>query len=234
MFAGLESIRENPARRWTAMLSFTVQAVIAAVALVIPLVRPQGLPEAFVRRPIFVPVSSGYAPAQPAHAAGPSSGAVHLTPLIVSTNRTFSFHPAQNQNIGTEVPQAPNLSFGTPGVADGVPNSISTILARPVPRPLTVVRAPRMSVMMQGNLVRRIEPVYPAIAKLAGVQGTVVIKAVISRTGLIEQEQVISGPALLAQAALDAVRQWKYRPYYLNSEAIEVETQITVNFVLNR
>lgn len=234
MFAGLEPIRENPARRWTAMLSFTLQAAIVTIALVIPLLRPEGLPEAFVRRPIFVPVSSGFAHAQPGHSAGQSSGSVHLTPLIVSTNRTFSFQTVHNQNIGTEVPQAPNLPFGTPGVADGVPNSISTILARPVPRPLPVARPPRMSVMMQGNLVRRIEPVYPAIAKLAGVQGTVVIKAVISRTGVIEQEQVISGPALLAQAALDAVRQWKYRPYYLNSQAIEVETQITVNFVLNR
>ncbi len=136
--------------------------------------------------------------------------------------------------MGTEEPQAPSLSFGTPGVADGVPNSISTMLARPVAHPMPAARPPRMSVMMQGNLVRRVEPQYPAIAKLAGVQGTVVIKAVISRTGVIEQEQIISGPALLAQAALDAVREWKYRPYFLNSEAIEVETQITVNFVLNR
>jgi protein TonB len=88
--------------------------------------------------------------------------------------------------------------------------------------------------MMQGNLVRRVEPQYPAMAKLAGIEGTVVIKAVISRKGVIEQEQVVSGPALLAPAALDAVRQWKYRPYFLNDEAIEVETQIRVNFVLNR
>ena len=63
---------------------------------------------------------------------------------------------------------------------------------------------------------------------------TVVIKAIISRDGAIEREELLSGSPLLANAALDAVRRWKYRPYYLNGEPVEVETQITVNFVLNR
>jgi protein TonB len=62
----------------------------------------------------------------------------------------------------------------------------------------------------------------------------VVIKAFISRAGAIERTELLSGPPLLARAALDAVRQWKYRPYYLNGEPVEVETQVTVNFVLNR
>jgi protein TonB len=92
----------------------------------------------------------------------------------------------------------------------------------------------RVSAMMQGNLIKRVEPEYPAIAKTAGIQGSVVIKAIISREGRIERTEVLSGHPLLTQAALAAVRQWKYRPYYLNREAVEVETQITVNFVLNR
>jgi periplasmic protein TonB len=91
-----------------------------------------------------------------------------------------------------------------------------------------------MSVVMEGNLVRRVEPIYPVIAKQAGIEGTVVIKAIISRTGAIEQEQIVSGHPLLARAALDAVHQWKYRPYFLNGEPVEVETQVTVRFVLNR
>jgi protein TonB len=88
--------------------------------------------------------------------------------------------------------------------------------------------------MMQGNLIKRVEPQYPIIAKTAGIQGSVVIKAIISRDGHIERMELLSGHPLLAHAALDAVRQWKYRPYYLNNEPVEVETQITVNFVLNR
>lgn len=88
--------------------------------------------------------------------------------------------------------------------------------------------------MMEGNLVRRVDPPYPVIAKAAGVQGAVVIKAIISRDGTIEHVELLSGPGLLTSAAMQAVRQWKYRPYYLNGEPVEVETQITVNFVLSR
>ena len=88
--------------------------------------------------------------------------------------------------------------------------------------------------MMQGNLIKRVEPSYPILAKQAGIQGIVLIKAVINREGSIERADVVSGHPLLAHAALEAVRQWKYRPYYLNNEPVEVETQITVKFVLNR
>jgi protein TonB len=72
------------------------------------------------------------------------------------------------------------------------------------------------------------------IAQQVGIQGAVVIRALISRTGNIERAQVESGQPLLTAAALAAVREWKYRPYYLNGEPVEVETEITVNFILRR
>jgi protein TonB len=75
---------------------------------------------------------------------------------------------------------------------------------------------------------------YPKPAALAGVQGEVKLHAIISRNGKIMSLSVISGPPLLVQAALDAVSQWRYRPYYLNGEAVEVETFITVNFRKDR
>jgi len=87
---------------------------------------------------------------------------------------------------------------------------------------------------MEGNLVRRVEPQYPMIAKQLHIQGVVILKAVISREGRIEQAETVQGQDLLSRAALEAVRQWKYRPYYLNGEPVDVETQITVNFVLDR
>ena len=71
------------------------------------------------------------------------------------------------------------------------------------------------------------------IAKQLHIQGVVILKAVISREGRIEQAEAVQGQDLLSRAALEAVRQWKYRPYYLNGEPIEMETQITVNFVLD-
>ena len=87
--------------------------------------------------------------------------------------------------------------------------------------------------MMEGNLIYRIQPEYPALARQVRVQGTVVLRAVISREGTIENLQVLSGHPLLVKAAMEAVRQWRYRPYVLNGEPVEVETQVTVNFILS-
>ena len=87
--------------------------------------------------------------------------------------------------------------------------------------------------MMEGNLVLRVQPDYPAIARQARVQGQVVLRAVISREGTIENLQVLSGPPMLVRAAVNAVQQWRYRPYVLNGEPIEVETEVKVNFVLS-
>ena len=86
---------------------------------------------------------------------------------------------------------------------------------------------------MEGNLIFRIQPEYPPLARQARVEGTVVLRAMISREGLIENLQVLSGHPMLIRAAADAVRQWRYRPYQLNGEPVEVETQVTVNFVLS-
>ncbi len=77
-------------------------------------------------------------------------------------------------------------------------------------------------------------PQYPVIAKTVGVQGTVVLQATISKSGTIENLQVISGPQMLQQAAIDAVKTWRYRPYLLNDQPIEVETTVNVIFKLER
>jgi protein TonB len=83
-----------------------------------------------------------------------------------------------------------------------------------------------------GMLLQKTQPVYPPIAKAARVSGTVVLQATISKTGTIENLRVISGPAMLQQAALDAVKTWRYRPYLLNNEPVEVETTVNVIFSL--
>jgi protein TonB len=87
--------------------------------------------------------------------------------------------------------------------------------------------------MMEGNLVLGVQPLYPPLAKQARIQGQVVLRAMISRDGMIGNLQVLSGHPMLVQAAIDAVKQWRYRPYFLNGQAVEVETQVTVNFVLS-
>jgi periplasmic protein TonB len=97
-----------------------------------------------------------------------------------------------------------------------------------------VVAAQKLSIssgVMAGNLLDKVTPQYPAIAKAARIQGVVVLQATISIVGTIQNLRVISGPPMLQQAALDAVRSWRYKPYLLNGEPVEVET--TVNVVFN-
>jgi protein TonB len=137
--------------------------------------------------------------------------------------------------------QPPGTTGGGPlggGFTSGSPDGLSipsiggTSAILPTLRP-TVAHAIRTSSMLEGNLIRRVQPVYPPLARTARVQGSVVLYALISKAGTMENLHVLSGPPLLVPAAIDAVSQWRYRPYILNSEPIEVETQITVNFSLS-
>ena len=83
-------------------------------------------------------------------------------------------------------------------------------------------------------LIRQTQPIYPTIAKAAGVSGTVVLHATIAKNGAIKDLQVVSGSPMLQQAALDAVRTWRYKPYKLSNEPVEVETAINVVFSLTK
>ena len=87
-------------------------------------------------------------------------------------------------------------------------------------------------VVMAGKLIHRVTPEYPPLAKLAHVSGTVRLQAIIGRDGRIQGLQVLGGPALLIQAAVDAVVQWIYQPTTLNGDVVEVLTTIDVNFTL--
>ena len=87
--------------------------------------------------------------------------------------------------------------------------------------------------VMTGLSQTKVSPVYPPLARQARIQGVVVLNAVISKTGDVEDVQLVSGHPMLAPAAIEAVKQWKYRPYLLNGEPVEVETQIQVNFTLS-
>jgi len=86
--------------------------------------------------------------------------------------------------------------------------------------------------MSEGDLIHKVLPTYPPLARSVRIQGQVVLQAVISKQGAIENLRMVAGHPMLVPAAIEAVRQWRYRPYVLNNEPVEVETQITVNFSL--
>jgi protein TonB len=90
-----------------------------------------------------------------------------------------------------------------------------------------------VSELGEGMLLHKVQPIYPAPARAVGVHGSVELRAVIGKDGTIKNLEVVSGHPFLARAAVEAVRQWRYRPYLLNHEPIEVETEITVNFLLS-
>jgi periplasmic protein TonB len=127
---------------------------------------------------------------------------------------------------------------GIEGAADGAQTGLGTVLDSLGSQPAKVVKQmPPRSVsissgVMAGNLIAKTVPQYPTIAKAARIQGTVVLQATISKAGLIENLRVISGPPMLQQAAMDAVRSWRYKPYLLNGDPVEVETTINVVFNL--
>jgi protein TonB len=127
---------------------------------------------------------------------------------------------------------AADMSSRTPG-GDGV----NPFGARP---PVTVVHTPAPSSvrlpskLVEGFLIYKSIPQYPVIAKTVGQQGTVLLQAVISKSGTIENLQAISGPPMLQQAAIDAVKTWRYRPYLLNQQPVEVQTTVSVIFKIDR
>jgi protein TonB len=134
--------------------------------------------------------------------------------------------------------EAPPPSTGVVGgVVGGVPGGsaggvIGGIIGSSTPPPKQAVpqKVRISSGVAEGMKVHDVQPTYPQMARIAHIQGDVVLQATISKNGSIENLHAISGHPILIQAALDAVRQWKYKPYILNSEPVEVETQITVKF----
>ncbi|HXX71806.1 MAG TPA: energy transducer TonB, partial [Candidatus Acidoferrum sp.] len=136
---------------------------------------------------------------------------------------------------------------GAVGVVGGVPGGIAGGSAGGVlggiiggsgggmpPPPKPTQQRVRVGGQVQAaKMIRQITPVYPQIAKTAHVQGTVILHAIISKDGTVQELQYVSGPALLMRSAMDAVRQWKYQPTLLNGEPVEVDTTISVVFTLS-
>lgn len=115
----------------------------------------------------------------------------------------------------------------------GVLGSVMSSVPTAVPKVATPQRVRVSQGVTQGLLLRKVTPQYPPLAKQARIQGTVVLSALIGKDGSIQNLHVVSGHPMLTNAALEAVKEWKYKPYILNGEPVEVETTINVNFSLS-
>ncbi len=142
-------------------------------------------------------------------------------------------HVAAKQQVELDIKltvNAESTSISVTGAPAGVsPGQLPTIV---VEAPASnLARPQRVSAgVVEGNLIYKVDPVYPDIAKKAHVQGAVVLQAVIAKDGTVKNLTLISGAPMLVVSAIEAVQQWKYKPYILNGEPTEVETTITVNY----
>ena len=241
MFADslLENHWTNHGRRgWTTLASFALQTFAIAILLMLPLIYTEGIPKLHLvsmSAPIGPP--PGPPPVGVRHAGSNPAQSNLFQGIVVSPP---SIPSGIKEVVDDSTPQgtAP-CSICVPGAtgtfssANNVFNSLGNAASMVPPPPKPVAPPPRISHMMEGNLTYKVQPVYPPLARQARIQGSVFLRAIISRTGTIENLNVISGHPMLVGAAIEAVRQWRYRPYILNDEPVEVETQVTVNFSLS-
>jgi periplasmic protein TonB len=239
MFSSLDANGSAWARRrrgWATLVSFFLECAVVGILLLTPVLFPHVLPRL--------------------NAAPPIVNLLALAPEPPPIDHVQSgSRPRTSERIGETILQPPSIPTTTPIINDhdiepaprfdtictncgpgsrGSGNGTELIaIMGPAPPPPSRVTHPPVSVMMEGMLIRRVQPIYPAPARNARIQGKVLLQAMISKEGKIEHLQLVSGPPLLVAAAMEAVRQWRYRPYILNGEPVEVETQVTVNFVLS-
>jgi periplasmic protein TonB len=233
----VSGVKSRPRNPWAAAGSVTLLSLLLLALVVIPLFDTDTLtlPERETLTMLYVP---------------PAAAASNVTSLPVP--RSTSRNTPTNMRIPIavrttqEAPSPPvdppgGLVGGVPsGVAGGIPGGVlgqvlrstgsaPVLAATPAPKR---IRVPAR--MAEANLVYDVAPKYPPEAGRARIEGTVVLMAVIGKDGAVEDVRVEKGLPVLAQAAIEAVKQWRYRPYLLNGEPVEVDSQITINFTLSR
>jgi protein TonB len=227
-------------RGWTSIVSFAIQICIIGVMVLIPLIFTEALPKGQM---MFLLVAPPPPPPPPPPAAAP----VHVvkqvqSDIINGELRTPTKIPKKILENLKEDEAPPQMAVT--GVVGGVPGGVpggsmggvigSVLSSTPVavPKIATPQRVRVSSGVSTGLLIRKVPPSYPPLARQARIQGVVVLQAQISKEGNIQNLQLISGHPMLAPAAIEAVKQWKYKPYLLNGEPVEVDTQVQVNFTL--
>jgi protein TonB len=212
-------------KRWPLTLAFALEALIGVALISLPLLSTGVLP---VSAHIVCPIAPlGHRSATRPPTGDPRTGGPALHP--VALNPTVPCFSCKHTDVSSRSDDVDSLppTIGTDG---GLPDGLTVPDDHVVPeQPKPPKRIP-VSEISEGQLIHKVEPVYPRMALITGVKGEVRLHAVIATDGTIQSLAVVSGPPLLIAAARDAVSQWRYRPYRLNGQPVEVETFITVSF----
>jgi len=246
MFDEMVVSSPNPKRTkkpMTVVISAVVQIAFLGVLILIPLIYTEALPKTMMATMLTAPPPPPPPPPPPA-----AVQVVKVRPQVhlMDAGKLMApkVIPKEIKIIKEEAEPDPGVVGavgGVPGgvaggsmggVLGGVIGGIGTAPPPPKPKPTGPVRIGGQ--VQAAKIVNRVQPVYPPLARQTRISGTVRLHAIISKDGAIQQLEVISGHPLLQQAALDAVRQWRYQPTLLNGEPVEVDTTIDVIFSLNQ
>jgi len=230
-------VEPRPRNPWAAIGSLAFLSVLLLALIVIPLFRTDPLPKRETLTMLYL---------QPPSAAG-SKATKFQAPKLVSTYIPTSTGITAPVHKTQEAPPSPVVTTG--GVVGGVPGgmvggvpggvfneilnsgpSVPVLAKSHEPTPVKRIRV--ASRVVEANLIHDVPPQYPPEAGRARLEGAVVLMAVIGQDGSVKDVRVESGLPILAQAAIDAVKQWRYKPYLIDGEPVEVDSRITINFTL--
>ncbi len=223
-------------QRWTVLVSLVFQVTFLGILLLIPLIYTEALPKAMLATLLVAPPPPP-PPPPPAQVQTVRKTQVHLmdagklmAPKAIPKNITIIKEEA-DPDMGVGGGVLGGVAGGSGSVGGGNGGVIGGMPAPPKP---TASRIKVGGNVTAARLQNKVSPVYPALARQTRISGTVRLHAIIAKDGTVQQLEVLSGHPLLVQAALDAVRQWRYQPTLLNGEPVEVDTTVDVIFSLNQ
>ena len=243
-------------KSWTVMVSFLGQIGLLVVAVILPLIYTEVLPSTTLQSFLVAPPPPPPPPPPPA-AAAPIK-VVKVIPRQFDAGKLMAPKSVPKDIATIKEEELPPPSSGAVGVVGGVSGGVAggavggvlggilgavPTATPPPPPPATPVAVKKVETLQRlkvgGNvqsakIIKKPSPIYPQLAKSARVSGVVHLAAIIDKDGTIRELHSLGGPALLIQAAMDAVKQWVYQPTMLNGEPVQVETTIDVNFTLNQ
>ena len=227
--------QRRKARRLAVVAAATLEAAATLSLALSPLFTPAQLRPRMVNAEI--PVRFGAPEAHPQHST--SAPRTHFSREVIFSPPRVPAH-INRSPIADESSEAPtsteNFDSGLPpGISDN-PGSFGSrptpiAPARPPAAPVRIIQ--RSENVQEGQLIQRVVPQYPEIARIARISGTVELLVLIGQDGRVKSVEVLSGSAMLAASAKTGVEQWRYRPAILDGHAVEVETRVTMHFVLN-
>ncbi len=226
-------VKKDANKSWTVVLSTLVQTLILGVLILMPLMHTEALPKTMLSIDLVAPLPPPAPPAQPAKVAvRPGVRLIQLgilhEPIAIPKNVVLFKEPEIPPDV-TNNPSMNGIFTNIPG--QGMVGSNNPAPPAP-PKPIAPTRIKQGGVVTAASILSQTRPLYSTLARMAHIQGNVVLHAIIGKDGRVAQLEVLSGHPLLVQSALDAVKQWVYKPTLLNGDPVEVDTTITVTFTM--